>query len=176
MASTMMGNIPAGMGNVPQEILDNFVKTDNDDPELVRVCICCGGGFSSSAMARHVEKEVADKGMEKKLKIYFSPFVLAPLLFDYFDVFMICPHLQYEAAPFVKKYGNIKPIYVLPSKMYGHLHVDDVYDDARDILYVWEKTGMNPFNFPGEDKNINRMTRMKSYRQTHKGWTPDQML
>ncbi|MDO4467892.1 MAG: PTS sugar transporter subunit IIB [Bacillota bacterium] len=171
-----MGSIPKGMGAVPKEILENFTKKDSDNPELIRVCICCGGGFSSSAMARHVEKEIKEKGMEDKLKIYFSPFVLAPTLFDYFDVFMVCPHLQYEVKGFVSKYGNVHPVYVLPSKMYGHLHVDDVYQDAKDILYIWKKTGMNPFNFPGEDQNVNRMKRMKAYRIEHKDWNPEDMF
>ena len=41
---------------------------------MLRVCICCGGGFSSSVLMRKVKSELVEKGYDDKLKIGFCPF------------------------------------------------------------------------------------------------------
>lgn len=41
---------------------------------MLRVCICCGGGFSNSVLMRKVKSELVEKGYDDKLKIGFCPF------------------------------------------------------------------------------------------------------
>lgn len=33
---------------------------------MLRIAICCGGGFSSSALAAHLEKESEEKGLKER--------------------------------------------------------------------------------------------------------------
>lgn len=134
---------------------------------MLRVCICCGGGLSSSVLMRKVKTELVDKGYGDKLTIGFSPFSEVHNHFDEYDVIMACPHLSYKVTPYVEKYGNHVPIYVIPSLMYGTMNVPDIYQDALDIYEGYQKTHKNPMCFPGEDNNFKRMNRKYSYRKEH---------
>ena len=44
---------------------------------MIRMLICCAGGFSSSAMAEKAKKEIIEKHMEDKISIDFAPFSMA---------------------------------------------------------------------------------------------------
>ena len=41
---------------------------------MLRMAICCGGGFSSSTMAAHLNKQIKEKGLEDELFLEFIPF------------------------------------------------------------------------------------------------------
>lgn len=43
---------------------------------MIRILLCCGGGFSSSAIATRMEKEIKEKNLEDKYNIEFLPFGL----------------------------------------------------------------------------------------------------
>lgn len=131
---------------------------------MVKILICCGGGFSSSAMATKVQKEIIEKNMQDKVSIEFYPFSIAYEIIDQFDVLMACPHLKYNVPKFLEKHGSKIPIYLLPPKMYGSMHIEDVYEDALDIIEGFKETKMNPFHFPNED-NVIRIKRIHSYRK-----------
>ena len=63
---------------------------------MLRVCICCGGGFSSSVLMCKVKSELVEKGYDDKLKIGFCPFKEVYEHYDEYDVVMACPHLSYK--------------------------------------------------------------------------------
>ncbi len=132
---------------------------------MIKILICCLGGFSSSAMSVKMSKEIIEKGYENQVSINFQPFSLSHDVMSQYDVIMCCPHLKFEIGSFMKKYDDIDtPIYLLPPKMYGSMNVEDVYEDAQDIIEGFKKTQMNPFHFPNED-NVLRIKRMHSYRK-----------
>lgn len=133
---------------------------------MVKILICCLGGFSSSAMSVKMSNEIKEKGYEDQISIDFQPFALSHDVMNQYDVVMCCPHLKFEISTFMKKYGDIKtPIYLLPPKMYGSMNVEDVYEDALDIVEGFKETKMNPFHFPNED-NVMRIKRICSYRKS----------
>ncbi|MFQ6862463.1 MAG: PTS sugar transporter subunit IIB [Beduini sp.] len=133
---------------------------------MVKILICCLGGFSSSAMSVKMSNEIKEKGYEDKISIDFQPFALSHDVMNQYDVVMCCPHLKFEISTFMKKYGDIEtPIYLLPPKMYGSMNVEDVYEDALDIVEGFKETKMNPFHFPNED-NVMRIKRICSYRKS----------
>lgn len=110
---------------------------------MLSVCICCGGGFSSSVLMRKVKSELVEKGFDDKLKIGFCPFKEVHEHYGEYDVVMACPHLSYKIADYIEKYGNQVPIYVIPAMMYGTMNVKEVYQDALDIYEGYKKTHKN---------------------------------
>lgn len=38
---------------------------------MIRILLCCGGGFSSSAIATRMEKEIKEKNLEDKYSMNF---------------------------------------------------------------------------------------------------------
>lgn len=70
---------------------------------MIRILICCGGGFSSSAMATKVKKEIEEKGLENKVMIDFYPFSIADEVMKDYDVLMACPHLKFSVPKFIEK-------------------------------------------------------------------------
>ena len=38
---------------------------------MIRILLCCGGGFSSSAIATRMKKEIKEKNLEDKYSIEF---------------------------------------------------------------------------------------------------------
>ena len=40
---------------------------------MLRIAICCGGGFSSSALAAHLEKESEEKASEQNFETITEP-------------------------------------------------------------------------------------------------------
>ena len=53
---------------------------------MKRVLLCCGGGFSSSALVNKVKKEIIDEELETEYYIEFSPFSLAYEKMNNFDI------------------------------------------------------------------------------------------
>lgn len=44
---------------------------------MIKILLCCGGGFSSSALSSKAEKEIIENNMENDFHIEFAPFMLA---------------------------------------------------------------------------------------------------
>ena len=130
---------------------------------MIKVLICCGGGFSSSYMVQRVQDDIIAKGYADKLMVEYSPFDMSYKVKDNFDVVMCCPHMALHLEAYVNHYGKNVPYYVFPSKMYGRMYVEDIYQDALDIIEGFKKTQMNPFHFPGEE-NYMTSKRTHSYR------------
>lgn len=131
---------------------------------MIRVLICCAGGFSSSAMAKKVAEEIIEKNLQEEISIDFEPFSRSYKRIEEADILMVCPHQKYKVKEFVDKYVQDKiPVYLLPPKIYGRMPVEEVLIDAKDILEEFHKTKLNPFHFPGEE-NIMHVKRDMAYR------------
>ena len=132
---------------------------------MIKVLVCCAGGFSSSFITLKMQHDIIEKGYEDKISVQFSSFSEIKNKLSDYDVIMVCPHLRYKLPEFIEKYGNITPIYVIPALMYGLMNIDDIYEDACDIIEGYNNSKMNPFYFPNEN-NKTIMKRNKSYRKT----------
>ena len=137
---------------------------------MIKILICCLGGFSSSAMSVKMSNDIKALDYEDKVSINFQPFHLANDVINEYDVVMCCPHLKFETSRFFKTNPNIhKPVYLLPPKMYGTMNVEDVYEDAQDIIEGYKQNPFNPWHFEGED-NVMHIKRVCSYRKSKKQW------
>lgn len=135
---------------------------------MIRMLLCCAGGFSSSAMAEKVKKEIIEKGMQDQLSIEFSPFSMAAREFHDVDIMFVCPHQKFRIKEYNEKYvKNQIPIYLIPPKIYGRMNVEDVLQDAKDIIEMFKENPQNPVHFPGED-NVMVIRRDKAYAFTKK--------
>lgn len=135
---------------------------------MIRVLICCGGGFSSSAMAEKAKKDIIEKGLEDQISIDFSPFSMAARDFGDCDILMLCPHLKHYVKEYNEKYIHNKiPAYILPPKMYGTMNMEEVYQDAKDLIEIFKENPQNPCHFPGEDNPL-KIKRSESFATYNK--------
>lgn len=137
--------------------------------DKLRVLVCCGGGFSSYFMSSKVKEQIREKGYGDRLEVSFCPFNLSYEHWDEVDIVMCCPHLFYQVPDYIKMHGNKVPYYMIPSRMYGTMYIEDVYQDACDAIRMYResKGEMNPVHFPGEE-DFHRISRTHSYQREGK--------
>ena len=132
---------------------------------MVHILLCCGGGFSSSALAAKVKKDIQQYQLEDQFEIEFSPFMIAQEKMDRFDIVVCCPHLTYDVKRMVKNASPDKPIYILPPRMYGLIDIRELSTYVLDVREVYSQSPTNPVHFPGEE-NVMRVTRSVAYRRS----------
>ena len=130
---------------------------------MLKIMVTCGGGFSSSALVTHLNKEAQEKNLDAEF--VYKPFDFGGIggLVDEVDVVMLCPHLAHNAKQLAQKYPH-KPFYVIPTRLYGLMAAEEFMEDAEDAIKGWKETGMNPFHFEGEQTAI-RVMRTVSHRK-----------
>lgn len=132
---------------------------------MIKILLCCAGGFSSSALSTKAKKEMLENNMQNDYYIEFSPFSLANKKMSEFDIIVCCPHLVYELKKMLKTSSPNIPIYILPPKMYGFMNFKELVLDVIDIIDLYNKTKINPAHFP-EEENIMMVTRCIAYRNS----------
>ena len=143
---------------------------------MLRIAICCGGGFSSSTMAAHLNKQLAESPYKDEVTLEFIPFSglwggSAAFIGgnqtkrqDNVDVALCCPHLEYPAKDAAKQ-GKLRiPVFILPMRLYGQINIDGVVEEAQDVLELWRNGTPNPVVFPDEPRSMTA-TRAVSHRQ-----------
>ena len=53
---------------------------------MVKILICCLGGFSSSAMVRKVKNEIIENNLQDKMLVEFNPFSTSYKIYKDYDV------------------------------------------------------------------------------------------
>ena len=61
---------------------------------MLKILICCGGGFSSSYVTERMKKEIVEKNLENEVNIEFYPFAIVEDKLSDVDIIMCCPHLK----------------------------------------------------------------------------------
>ncbi len=133
---------------------------------MIRVLLCCGGGFSSSYVAERMKKEIIAKNLSNQLEMEFSPFSLVLEKIDNFDIIICCPHLNIYVKQLLEKTDVQVPIYILPPRMYGNMEIEEIYQDVIDLLEIYQQTHMNSVHFPDEE-NVLKITRQKAYKHVY---------
>lgn len=129
---------------------------------MIKILLCCGGGFSSSYVAERMKKEIIENHMQEQAMIEFSPFSITLEKINEFDIMVCCPHLNIYVKQLVEKQDVPIPIYILPPRMYGKMEIKEIYQDAIDIIEIYSKNHSNPVHFPGEE-NVLRITRQCAF-------------
>ena len=132
---------------------------------MIKILLCCLGGFSSSAIAERMKKDIINKNMSEQCSLEFQPFSLADRIKDDFDIIVCCPHLRMNVKKYLNQKECDKPIYILPPRMYGNMQIEEIYQDCLDLIEMFKETKQNPIHFPNEE-NILRVTRMCAYNKT----------
>lgn len=134
---------------------------------MLKILVCCGGGFSSSYVTERMKKEVVEKGLQEEVYLEFYPFSLVKEKEADFDIIMCCPHLKIYVERLLQETTISVPIYLLPPKMYGFMQLEEIVADAKDIIEIYRTFPNNPVHFPGEEKLL-RITRGVAYRNVNK--------
>lgn len=130
---------------------------------MIKILLCCGGGFSSSAISQRMKKEIMNMQMEELVSIDFLPFSLGVKDIDQYDIMVCCPHLNIYVKQLLAKQTMDIPIYILPPKMYGRMEIKEIYEDTIDVIKMFKETHNNPVAFPGEE-NVLRIQRQCAYK------------
>ena len=143
---------------------------------MFRIAICCGGGFSSSTMAAHLNKQLAESEYKDDVFLEFIPFSAlwgeqaafssgrVTQRQDEVDVALCCPHLEYPAKEAVKQNKLRIPVFILPMRLYGQINIQGVVEEAEDVLELWRNGAPNPVVFPDEPRPMTA-TRTVSHRR-----------
>ena len=129
---------------------------------MLKMVLCCGGGFSSSYVVERMKKEIRENQLENEVFIEFSPFSLALDKMHDYDIVICCPHLYIYVKRLAQMQSLPIPFYILPPRMYGMMEIKEIYQDAKDIIHIFRKSGENPVHFPGEE-NVLKITRKCAY-------------
>ena len=129
---------------------------------MLKIAIVCGGGFSSSALASHLEKDVQGKQLENEVHFTFIPAAHIVERQDEVDVALLCPHLEIFAKQYASSFHI--PIYIIPPRLYGLMPVDAFIEDAQDILAMYHNHPANPMHFEDEPRPL-RVMRTTSHRK-----------
>lgn len=148
---------------------------------MLRMAICCGGGFSSSTMAAHLNKQIKEKGLEDELFLEFIPFANlygSDAAFisgvqrdrqDEVDVALLCPHLEYDAKRAAEE-GKLRiPVFVLPMRLYGLVDIENLIEEAEDVIELWNAGTPNVVTFPDEPRSVVAMRTV-----SHRRWLAKQ--
>lgn len=130
---------------------------------MLKILICCGGGFSSSALAAHLEKEVQEKNLQDRASFEFVPFIHLKDRKEPYDIAMLCPHLQSEMFR-LKTAVYPSPLYFIPPRLYGLMNAECFIEDAEDILAIWKENPSTVALFPDEPRPL-AVRRMTSHRR-----------
>ncbi len=135
---------------------------------MLRIAICCGGGFSSSALAAHLEQEVKAKNLSDRASFIFIPISKLVARQGEVDVAMVCPHMEWKVRDDSEKGLYNIPVTIIPPRLYGLMPADDFMDDAEDIVELWNKGGKNMMTFDDEPRPL-AVKRTVSHRRWLKG-------
>lgn len=138
---------------------------------MIRIAICCGGGFSSSALARHLETEVQEKQLGDRATFIFIPGRRLEQRQDEVDIAMCCPHLEYDMKQKCAKNVYHIPVAIIPPRLYGLMPARDFIEDAEDLLKLWNNGAKNIVTFDDEPRPL-AVKRMVSHRRKLNGEKP----
>lgn len=135
---------------------------------MLRIAICCGEGFASGFLTKHLNDELKKEGLDQDYSFTCIPFDLLFREQGRADVAMVMPHVEWKVTG-SKEHYNI-PIYIIPYKAVLAPTVRDFIEDAEDILAISKQTGRTGLiRFPGEERtqNVSRLVSHRSWVREH---------
>ncbi len=129
---------------------------------MLRIAICCGEGFASGFLSRHLAEATVKEQLQDKVTFLFIPFFRLYERQDEADIAMLMPHVEAAARSDNREYRI--PLYVIPYKVVIKPKAEDYLEDAEDILALAQGKG-GLICFPGEERTGN-VSRLVSHRKS----------
>ena len=127
-------------------------------------------------MAAHLNKQLEESPFKDDVTLEFIPFSglwgeaaafhsgRIEERQDEVDVALCCPHLEFPAKDAAKQ-GKLRiPVFILPMRLYGRIDIENVVEEAEDVLELWKNGTPNPIVFPDEPRSMTA-TRDVSHRR-----------
>jgi PTS system cellobiose-specific IIB component len=117
-------------------------------------------------MAAHLNKQIKEKHLENDVFLEFIPFANlygADSAFiqgvkrnrqDEVDVALLCPHLEFDAKRAAAEGKLTIPVFVLPMRLYGLVDIENLIEDAEDVLELWKAGAPALVTFPDEPRSV----------------------
>ena len=131
---------------------------------MIRVAICCGEGFASGFLSRHLAESSVKEGLQEEVEFIFIPFIQLYDRQDEADIAMLLPHIEPQARRDEREYKI--PLYIIPYKVVIKPKAIDYLYDAEDLLALADGKG-GLICFPGEEifTNVSRLTAYRNVRK-----------
>ena len=134
---------------------------------MIRIAICCGEGFSSGYLSRHLAENTIKDNLQDQVSFIFIPFYQLYDRQDEVDIVMIMPHIE----PMIKSDHRTYhvPFYIIPYKVVIKPSVQDYLEDAEDILAM-SHGHPGIYCFENEEKTVfvSRLVSHRRYIQNRK--------
>ena len=132
---------------------------------MIHIVICCNNGVCSGFFAKRLAIDVKERHLEEEVCFDFQAFQLFQQHYQDYDIAFLCPHLLYAAKTFIAQEAPDIPLYIIPPRIYGSMRLDDLLEDAKDLLELYDKHPVNFIHFEGEEDPL-RIRRERS----HQAW------
>ncbi len=133
---------------------------------MLRIAICCGEGFASGFLSRHLAEATVKEKLQDECSFVFIPFYQLYDRQDEVDIAMALPHIEPQIKSDKREYKI--PIYIITFKVVIKPTARDFMEDAEDIVALADGKG-GLICFPGEERFqfVNRLT-------SHRKWLAEQ--
>lgn len=129
---------------------------------MIRIAICCGEGFASGFLSRHLTGNTIRENLQDQVSFIFMTVYELYDRQDEVDIAMILPHMEPKFKSDKREYSI--PIYIIPYKVVIKPPVRDYLEDAEDIIEMAKGKPGGLYHFPGEEFTV-RVSRLTSYRR-----------
>jgi len=129
---------------------------------MIRIAICCGEGFSSGFLSRHLAKSTMTENLQNEVSFIFIPFFQLYDRQDEADIAMYMPQVEPKVLGDKREYKI--PLYPIPYKVVIKPTARDYLEDAEDILALANGKG-GYIRFMDEERTyyINRLESHRKY-------------
>jgi len=128
---------------------------------MLRVAICCGEGFASGFLSRHLAESTVKEKLMDQVSFKFIPFYQLYERQNEVDIAMCLPHIEPQIK--AEKREFTIPVYIIPFKVVIKPKAADYLADAQDIMELAQGKG-GLICFPGEER-LAYVSRLVSHRE-----------
>ena len=128
---------------------------------MIRIAICCGEGFASGFLSRHLAEATIKEQLQNEVQFIFIPFYQLYERQSEVDIAMALPHIHPQVQADKREYSI--PIYIIPYKVVIKPGAKEYLEDAQDLLALAEGKG-GLICFPGEER-FQYVSRLVSHRR-----------
>lgn len=128
---------------------------------MIRIAICCGEGFASGFLSRHLAEATIKEKLQNDVQFVFIPFYQLYDRQSEVDIAMALPHIHPQVQSDKREYSI--PIYIIPYKVVIKPGAKEYLEDAEDLLALAQGKG-GLICFEGEER-FQYVTRLVSHRR-----------
>lgn len=131
---------------------------------MIRIAICCGEGFASGFLARHLTQTAIKENLQDEVSFVFIPFFQLYDRQDEVDIAMCMLHVEPHIKKDTREYKI--PIYIITFKVAIKPTAKQYLWDAQDILELANgKGGLIGFPDEGMPEFVKRLVSHREWLQ-----------